>query len=317
MSSRKDVTIIIPFLNEEENLPALAKELSAFVTRHADIGFDIILVDDGSSDHSLKTVSGMSFACPVKVISLSRNFGSHAALRAGLLHAQGSYVCFLYADLQDPVENVVSMYRKATEGNDIVWGIRKSVQSRGFEKLFSSFYARLMKRFVNPSFPEKGFDIVLLSQKVVQSMNQNIESNSSIFLQLLNLGFSQAEVEYEKKDRRAGKSKWTVSKKIKLVVDSFVAFSYAPIRFVTYAGIAMFLIGILWTCYIVSRKVIYDDLVSGWPMLTSILFLGFGLTNISLGIIAEYLWRTLDASRKRPVFVIDKIIEIENHKPEA
>ena len=101
-------------------------------------------------------------------------------------------------------------------------------------------------------------------------------------------------------------------KKIKLLIDSFVAFSYAPIRFVSFIGILFFMIGVFWTFYIVSRKLLYNDIASGWPMLTSILLLGFGITNIGLGIIAEYLWRTLDASRKRPVFIIDEIIDLKN-----
>lgn len=94
------------------------------------------------------------------------------------------------------------------------------------------------------------------------------------------------------------------------MIDSFVAFSYAPIRFVSFVGILFFMIGIFWTIYIISRKILVNDLESGWPMLTSILLLGFGITNIGLGIIAEYLWRTLDASRKRPVFIIDEIMEL-------
>ncbi|WP_202915868.1 hypothetical protein [Pontibacter pamirensis] len=106
-----------------------------------------------------------------------------------------------------------------------------------------------------------------------------------------------------------GKLKWTLSKKIKLLIDSFVAFSFAPIRLVSFIGVVFFLLGILWTGYIVFRKVMFDDLASGWPALLSILMVGFGITNISLGIIAEYLRRTLDASRKRPVFVIDEIVE--------
>jgi len=102
-----------------------------------------------------------------------------------------------------------------------------------------------------------------------------------------------------------------LSKKIKLLIDSFVAFSFAPIRLVSIVGIAFFIAGILWTAYIIFRKIVFNDLESGWPALVSILMVGFGITNISLGIIAEYLWRTLDASRKRPVFVIDEIIEEE------
>ena len=98
---------------------------------------------------------------------------------------------------------------------------------------------------------------------------------------------------------------------IKLFVDSFVAFSYAPIRFVSIMGIAMFVLGMIWSAYLISRKLIYNDLESGWPALVSIIMIGFGITNISLGIIAEYLWRALDASRKRPAFIINEIIELK------
>jgi dolichol-phosphate mannosyltransferase len=124
------------------------------------------------------------------------------------------------------------------------------------------------------------------------------------------MGFKQTSISYKKRERKTGVSKWTISKKIKLFIDSFVAFSYAPIRMVTIVGISMFIIGFLWTIYIVVRTLLYHNLASGWPALVSILMIGFGITNISLGIIAEYLWRTLDASRKRPVFIIDKIIEL-------
>ena len=124
------------------------------------------------------------------------------------------------------------------------------------------------------------------------------------------MGFKSKYADIEKVQRKIGKSKWSVSKKIKLLIDSFVAFSYAPIRFVSFVGILFFIIGVVWTIYIVSRKLLYNDVASGWPALTSILLLGFGITNIGLGIIAEYLWRTLDASRNRPVFIIDEIIEV-------
>jgi glycosyltransferase involved in cell wall biosynthesis len=314
MMNAFDITVIIPFLNEEENIPFLSREINAFVQKNSNLSFEVILVNDGSTDDSLSRISTTPFPHGTRVISLSRNFGSHAALRAGILHSQSKHICFLYADLQDPVENVLLMHQQALQGSDIVWGTRSSTEGGWLEKAFSRLYASLMRRFVNPKFPEKGFDIVMISQKVAQQLNNNLESHSSIFLQLLNLGFRQGEVEYEKRMRTAGKSKWTLSKKFKLVVDSFIAFSYAPIRFVTYAGIFLFLIGVCWTIYITVRKLISDDLVSGWPMLTSILFLGFGLTNISLGIIAEYLWRTLDSSRRRPVFIIDEIIELTGRK---
>ena len=171
-------------------------------------------------------------------------------------------------------------------------------------------YASLMKKYAVSTFPRNGFDIVLFTKKVADYLNSNIEANSSIFLQILILGFKQISISYEKQVRKKGKSKWTLKKKVKLFIDSFVAFSYAPIRFVTLFGVLFFVIGFIWTIYIVLREIIIGDLNGGWPTLLSILLIGFGITNISLGIIAEYLWRTLDSTRKRPVFIIDKITEI-------
>jgi polyisoprenyl-phosphate glycosyltransferase len=312
MANAIDISIIIPFLNEEENIGFLSDELSKFVQKQQSLQFEIILVNDGSTDRSIERISRTSFPLNTKLISLSQNYGSHAALRSGVMHAKGKYITFIYADLQDPIDNIVDMYEKAEAGNEIVWGYRKKTQNGWLERTFSGFYSSLMQRYVNVRYPEKGFDVVLFNRKVAEALNKNIEANSSIFLQILNLGFRQDFIEYLKIARKAGKSKWTVAKKIKLLIDSFVAFSYTPIRLVSYIGILFFIIGILWTTYIITRKLLYNDLVSGWPALISILMIGFGITNISLGVIAEYLWRTLDASRKRPVFIIDEIIELDN-----
>lgn len=305
-----DITIIIPFLNEEDNVPNLGAGLLNFIESNKDILFEIVLVNDGSTDHSVEAIRQTRFPAATKLISFSQNFGSHAALRAGILHARGTYITFLYADLQDPVENIVNMFRKAKDGNDIVWANRADTKNSFFERQFSKLYSRLMRNYVNRKYPSKGFDVVMFNNKVKEAVNKNIENNSSVFLQILNMGFKQDFIEYQKLPRKAGKSKWTIAKKIKLLIDSFVAFSYAPIRLVSMIGILFFIGGILWTSYIVFRKIVFNDLAAGWPALISILMIGFGITNISLGIIAEYLWRTLDASRKRPVFIIDEIIEL-------
>ncbi len=305
-----DITIIIPFLNEEDNVPNLGAGLLNFIESNKDILFEIVLVNDGSTDHSVEAIRQTRFPAATKLISFSQNFGSHAALRAGILHARGAYITFLYADLQDPVENIVNMFQKAKDGNDIVWANRADTKNSFFERQFSKLYSRLMRNYVNRKYPSKGFDVVMFNNKVKEAVNKNIENNSSVFLQILNMGFKQDFIEYQKLPRKAGKSKWTIAKKIKLLIDSFVAFSYAPIRLVSMIGILFFIGGILWTSYIVFRKLVFNDLAAGWPALISILMIGFGITNISLGIIAEYLWRTLDASRKRPVFIIDEIIEL-------
>ncbi len=305
-----DISIIIPFLNEEDNIDFLSDQLRKFVLSKQHLTFEILLVNDGSTDFSVKKIAESVFPENTKLISLSQNYGSHAALRSGVLHAKGTYITFIYADLQDPLENIIEMVEKANAGNDIVWGYRKQTQNTWIEKQFSSLYSGLMRKYINPKYPKNGFDVVLFNRKVLNVLNNNIESHSSIFLQVLNMGFQQDYVEYEKISRKFGKSKWTLSKKVKLLLDSFVAFSYTPIRLVSYVGISFFIIGICWTIYIIGRKLIYDDLQDGWPALVAILMVGFGITNISLGIIAEYLWRTLDASVKRPVFIISEIIDV-------
>ncbi len=307
------VTVIIPFLNEEENIPSLTEALNSFFKTEKDFKAEVIFVDDGSTDNSVKLLKQEKHEFyQGRIISLSKNFGSHAALRAGILNSTGDYVTFMYADLQDPLSILKDMFVafQSDEKKEIIWASRRSTESGLAETIFSKTYAALMKKYVSKQYPQKGFDIVMFSRKVVEILNKNVEANSSIFLQILTLGFKHDFIFYDKQPRKKGVSKWTFSKKVKLFIDSFVAFSYAPIRFVTTIGIILFIIGVAFSAYLIVRKMIYNDLVSGWPMLISILSIGFGITNISLGIIAEYLWRTLDAARNRPVFIIDNIIEL-------
>ena len=305
-----DISVIIPFLNESENIANLCSELEHFFISNAhQYSAQVIFVDDGSTDNSMELLKQQKHGSyQAKIIRLSQNYGSHAALRAGILNATGNFITFMYADLQDPLELINKLFLECNRNrNEITWACRGAAENTFAERAFSKLYSSLMKKYAIASYPEKGFDIVMFSKKVQLLLNQNIEANSSIFLQILTLGFKQTNIAYVKQMRKAGKSKWTLRKKIKLFIDSFVAFSYVPIRFVTFIGISFFVLGLIWSGYLICRKIFSGDLVSGWPTLMSILLLGFGITNISLGIIAEYLWRTLDVSRKRPVFIIEEI----------
>lgn len=310
INGNTEISIIIPFYNEAEILITLCEALESFFLKF-DICCEVIFVNDGSIDNSIDVLNRLSFTnYEAKLVSLSKNFGSHAALRAGLLHASGSFITFMNADLQDPLDLIPRLYEKCKKGNSIVWAFRNSSENSLFERSFSKAYSYLMKKYAISNYPEKGYDIVMFNKNVLLNLNSNIEANSSIHLQILTLGYKQDSIGYDKLKRSVGKSKWTVSKKIKLFIDSFVSFSYFPIRLVSIVGFVFFVLGLFWTIYIVSRKILFDDLSSGWPALVSILMLGFGITNISLGIIAEYLWRTFDSSRKRPVFIIEKITKL-------
>ena len=312
-----DISLIIPFLNEADNIPRLVDTLNPYLATLRPLQVEVLFVDDGSTDASVEILQRAAHRTyAAKILSLSRNYGSHAALRAGILHARGQYITFLPADLQDPVTLIEQLYRVAQTGCDIVWAARRAVDVGLWEKIFSKCYAALMRRFALKNYPVNGFDIVMFNQRVQEELNANIEANSSIFLQILSLGFRCASLVYDKQARAIGQSKWTLSKKIKLFIDSFVAFSYAPIRFVSLAGIGLALAGLVWATYIVLRALLLGDLEQGWPTLIAVLMMGFGLTNISLGILAEYLWRTLDAARQRKVFIINRLIDVPRTTPQ-
>jgi dolichol-phosphate mannosyltransferase len=314
ISNQIELSIIIPFLNEKENLPHLVSELNIYVSK-LNINTEVVFVDDGSTDGSVNLLKELPHTSyNAQIISLSKNFGSINALRAGVSVAKGNLITFLYADLQDPPELLIALYNKLKEGFDIVWAARRPQKIDWRNRFFSRLYAWLMKKYVFKNFPPNGFDVVLFNHKIKKELNDRPESNSSIFLQILSFGFLQSYIEYDKQERKHGKSKWTLAKKLKLVIDSFVAFSFMPIRLVSTIGILMTLVGIIYLLYIIIRVLVLNDLPLGWPTVISIILIGFGVTNISLGIIAEYLWRTLDASRNRKPFIIHEIINLPNNK---
>jgi len=300
-----ELDIIIPFLNEYGALPHLIDELTRFSQQHPDLHFHVIFVDDGSTDGShtyLQAQGNLPF--PASLLILSKNFGSHSALRAGLTYSTAPYITFMYADLQDPLDLIPQMFSKIHKGCSIVWANRVGNSNVLWELFFSKIYSGLMRKFAVSNYPDTGFDVVIFTQQVRDLLNKNVESNSSLFLQILTYGFPQDTISYQKRARKSGTSKWTLSKKIKVFIDSFVTFSYAPVRLVSIIGIAFAIIGIIWMLIIVIQAFSIGGMVIGWPTLICVLLIGFGVTNFSLGILAEYLWRTLEAARNRPVFVV-------------
>lgn len=310
-SDAAEVTIVIPFLNESAAIPTLVAALDRCFAGRPPAPIEVLFVDDGSTDDSVAVLRRQRPAhFRARLIQLARNFGSHAALRAGVEQARGRWITFLCADLQDPPELVERMWKRAQEGYDVVWAQRENIPTGWLERMATRTYARLMQRFVAPSFPEHGLDVVMFGPKVARQLNAHVEAHSSVFLQILTMGFRQSALTYVRQPRTVGQSRWTLARKAKLFIDSFVAFSFAPIRFVSLWGLLLATLGLVWAGYIVVRALVAKDLSPGWPSLVAFLMIGAGVTNISLGIIAEYLWRTLDATRRRPAFVIDEVADL-------
>ena len=303
---KPDLSIVVPAYNEVESLEAL-KEAIVEYSAETTISLQFVFVDDGSTDATFDVLSTWSFdRAQAKVVKLSRNFGSHAAIRAGIYHADADAVMVYSSDMPEPIEDVDRFYRGLQDGYELVYSVRTGYEGDAGSKLFS----KLVNRWIDESYPREGIIGVAFGNKIKNELNSDIETNSSIFFQIFKLGFNRCSIEVPFMERKAGESKWTLTKKIKLFVDSFVMFSYAPIRAISTFGFLMAAIGILWALGIIVAKLFnLLDFAAGWPTMISVMLLGFGVTNVSLGIIAEYLVRTLDAARKAKAFIVESVTE--------
>lgn len=310
---KNGMSIVVPYLNESEGIEVFCSSIDEYA---AGLPFEleVIFVDDGSTDDTSNKVCNYQFLNikHVKLIQLSKNFGSHAAIRAGILHTSYNICTWMGCDLQEPIEFLALSYEKIQAGYDAVYVEKRSVKVSNINRGFSKLYSSLMRKYAVKNYSSGGISNIVFNEKIKCLLNENIETNSSIMLQIMDAGYKSITVSLDYKERFAGVSKWTLSKKMKLFIDSFVAFSFMPIRLVSIVGILMFIIGIIIGIWTIINKLITPSVPIGYSTLASIMALGFGITNISLGIIAEYLWRAYDAARKRPAFIISEVIDVVN-----
>lgn len=310
-SNNEGLSIIVPFLNEEDGIELFCSTLDDYSTQLS-FPIELVFVDDGSTDRSVDVLNNYSFKNikRAQLVKFSRNFGSHAAIRAGLQYAYYPVCTWLGSDLQEPLELLGQSYELIKEGYDAVYVSKKSIVVSRMTRAFSKTYSHLMRKYAVSNYSSDGVSTIVFNNKIKDLLNSNVEGNSSIMLQIIDAGFKTANLEMDFHERSTGKSKWTFSKKVKLMIDSFVSFSFAPIRMVSIIGIIMFLIGIVIGIVTIINRLLNFDVPVGYSTLASMMALGFGITNISLGIIAEYLWRAYDAARNRPVYIVDKTIPL-------
>lgn len=301
----KKLSIVIPVYYNEHNLPITYARLAEEVFPNLP-NYELILVDDGSKDNSyLEALKLRELNDRVKVIKLSRNFGQHTAIYAGLEHMSGDCVVVISADLQDPPGIILQLFDKYLEGNKVVLAIRSERDESFTQKMFASAYYRLMKRYAIKDMPLGGFDCFLADKQVVDVLTKIEEKNTSLFAQVLWLGYKRAEVHYTRQSREIGKSRWTFSKKIKLILDSLLAFSYVPIRTISLIGILACVLSLAYATYVIFQKIAFGA-NAGWSSLMVAIMFTSGVQMLTLGIIGEYLWRNFDESRKRPLYVLDE-----------
>ena len=300
------VSIVIPVYYNEANLRPLYADIKEKFIDKIDYDYEIIMVNDGSKDKSYEVICELAKEDPnIKPISLSRNFGSHAACLCGLSNATGDCAVIKAADLQEPTELLLDMVESWRSGNNVVLACREDRDESKTQVGFANMYYWMVRKTSLPNMPKNGFDIYLLDRKVIDVIEQLDEKNSAITGQILWSGFRTGIVYYKRKAREIGKSRWTLKKKIRLVSDTLFSFSTLPIRILEIVGVISFLVGIIWTIVVLIAKLTGNIPVSGYTTLIIFNILSFGVTMLSMGILGEYLWRSFDASRKRPPYIIE------------
>jgi glycosyltransferase involved in cell wall biosynthesis len=308
-----DYSIVIPVYYNEGSLKRTFELIkSKVMDQHQELNGEVIFVDDGSGDDSLKELLELRTQYPacVKVIKFTRNFGQPNAVMAGMNLATGRCTVSMSADLQDPPELISDMLQyHLNEGFEIVICSRESRDESTVRRVTSQFFYKLMKKLSFPDMPDKGFDYVLLGERPKALILESNESNAFLQGQVLWTGFPIKYIPYRRLRREVGESQWSLGKKVKYLIDGVLGYSYLPIRAMSVIGGITALSGFIYALLIFVAYFFTDNAVKGWsPLMMAFLILS-GIQMLMLGIIGEYLWRTLDQVKGRKPYIVDKVYQ--------
>ncbi|KZL92015.1 glycosyltransferase family 2 protein [Clostridium magnum] len=313
--NNKLISIVVPMYFEEEVAKECYTRLSNVVIKN-NLNYELIFVNDGSTDKTLQILEEFAKKdSHVKVISFSRNFGHQIAVTAGIDKSKGDAVIIIDADLQDPPELIPQMIRLWEEGNDVVYGKRKK---RDGESLFKLTTAKLFYRVLNKmssvEIPMDTGDFRLIDRKVVEALKKMPEHNRFLRGMSSWIGFKQIPLEYERKERFAGETKYPLKKMIKFAEDGIFSFSSKPLKLVEHLGFDSILVSLVVFIYLLIKISLGSSVSSiGWiTTLTVACFIG-GIQLISVGIVGEYITRIYDESKCRPLYIVDKEINLDGN----
>jgi glycosyltransferase involved in cell wall biosynthesis len=299
------IEILTPLYNEERCFETYVEAVDRVLISRKDVEYRFLLIDDGSTDRTWDLIQQQCDSSPrFRGLRLSRNFGAHTAVTAGLDLCDADAVAILPADLQDPPEAVVSFVVAWRQGADVVFGRRRMRADSRWRVLTSKLFEDLLRRFAMPKgskFVTGGF--LLMDRKVVECVRQMREANRLIFGLVAWTGFRQAVVEYDRQYRVAGQSAWSVGRMIKSMYDGLIGFSGTIPRAVTLLGAFFALVGLIAALYFLLNAIFFSPL-PGWSTIMVILSLFFGIVFLILGTICEYLLRIYVETTRRPLYFI-------------
>ncbi len=301
-------TVVVPMLNEARSLGALSERLTKVCDAN-DLDWEVIFVDDGSTDDSFEEVKKINAADPrFKCLRFARNFGSHIAISAGLEQAFGDIGIVMTADLEEPPETIGEFLKMWRQGYHLVWGIRAKRVERGLNRLGSYVYHRVFRWLANmkEGDDEIGGGFFLADRRVLDTVRRFPERNRSIVGLLLWAGFKQGKIVYEQEARQYGTTKWNLTKKLKLMLDTFVGFSNKPLRVLLVLGSFVAFFGLVAGAAAIV-EVLARSALSSWGIAAAIFGViasSVGVQLAATGLLGEYLWRAVDDSRARPLYVV-------------
>lgn len=303
------VSVVVPVYYNAGSLEELAARMARVaVTLAAEHAFEFVFVDDGSGDDSLAILLRLAAGDDrVRVVKLSRNFGSNAAILAGLTYAKGDCAVVISADLQDPPEAIAELLARWRGGAQVVLAARKTRKDPLASRLLAGVFNRVFRWMVFRDFPPSGFDFMLIDRKVAALIAALGEKNSYVFGQALWAGFRRDIVWYDRAERKHGRSRWTLLRKVKYFIDAFAAFSYVPLRLASSLGALFASLGFLYAAFILGLRLFHRYDAPGWASLSVVVLVTSGTQLLLIGILGEYLWRVLDETRRRPAFVVDEV----------
>ena len=314
-----DFSIVIPVYFNEENLAGTMKSLwEEVLTKWPELRAELVFVDDGSGDNSLGELLRLQQAYPrlIRIIRFTRNFGQASALLAGMRFARGRFVVTMSADGQDPPHLINDMlHGHRVENFDIVICMREGRDESLDRVIASKIFYWMIRKLSFPNMPPGGFDFVSMSRRVVDVFLANTEAHYFFQGQILWTGFPTKFIPYTRRRRSAGKSRYTLGKKLTNLIDAALSFSYVPLRLMSLLGIVVAFIGFLYAVDIFFWRLFFEPPVQGWaPLMIVILIMG-GIQMLMLGVLGEYLWRTLAQVRQRAPYVIERIYEVPCPEP--
>jgi len=308
-SLSKLVSIVVPFYNEERNVDRLFDRLNPLLERLSNYQFEVICVDDGSSDKTLQNlIDRAQHDRRIRVVELSRNFGKEAALTAGLDQSSGEAAIPIDADLQDPPEVIERMLPQWEAGAEVVLAKRVDRQSDSFAKRKTAeFFYKLHNRVSSTQIPENVGDFRLLDRAAVNAIKALPEQHRFMKGLFAWIGFNTATVEYRRDPRASGATKFSGWKLWNFAIEGLTSFSSTPLKLWSYIGIVGSLLSFLYASFIIVRTLFYGVDVPGYAsLLVVVLFLG-SLQLIALGLLGEYIGRIYDESKRRPIYIVRKI----------